>query len=446
MNMEREGSQPDVRRNHSDADDRLQEGLQAFDDRRWKDAIPCLREAASRHPDQSEIAAKLAFALSQAGEYDQAVDILVRLCSNEPDAARWPYMVGYQFYVRASWPEAIEWFDKALLLNPSYIKALHRKGYAHFRLGQTDECENALTACIDSWNKLPPALQQPERKTYGKANFILGKAYLARGLSLKARRPLRTAVEVDGADPDRRYELGKCLLENGDVQEALQELEWADKLKPRTDYIVDRLAQAYAKKGDLRMGEKLYQGIPTHHRRSFILKNIGKLYLEQGRVTEALKELRLAARKDSRNHNIQYLLGRALESTGCGQEALRAYECAANLKLKNYGSDFMEAQAAVERLRDELPELDRDCVPNGFREPDEQVGVISHYNTSRGFGFISSNGQKVFFHITAVGNRYIPREGARVAFHTEQSDRGLRAVRIRPLLNQNHSELGDSRS
>ena len=444
--MEEAGIQHNISRDHPGADDRLQEGLQAFDDCRWKDAIPCFQEVVSRQPDRSEVVAKLAFALSQVGEYDQAVEALVQLCSDEPHSARWPYMAGYQFYMRARWAEAIEWFDKALLLNPTYIKALYRKGYAHFRLGQTDECEKALRACIDSWNKLPPELQQAELSTYGKANFILGKAYLARGLSLKARRPLRAAVDVDGDDPDRRYELGKCLLQNEDVQEAIKQLEWANRVKPGTDYIVDRLARAYAKNGDLGAGEKLYQGIPRHRRRPFILKNLGKLHLEQGRVNEALEELQLAARKDSRNHNIQYLLGRAPESAGRGSEALLAYECGVNLKRKTYGSDFSEAQAAIERLGGESPALDRDSVPNEFLEPGEQMGVIAHYDTSRGFGFISCNGQEVFFHITAVGNSYMPRVGSSVAFRPEQSDRGPRAIRVRPFHSANHSEPGDSQS
>lgn len=429
--MEKTGIQPDVR-DHPGANDRLQEGLQAFDDCRWRDAIPCFQEVVAQHPDQHDIAAKLAFALSQVRDYDQAVKILVHLSSNEPRAARWPYMVGYQFYMRAQWAEAIEWFDKALSLNQGYIKALYRKGYSHFRLDQTDDCEKALKACIENWRRLSPELQQAERKTYGKANFIMGKAFLARGLSLKAKRPLHIAVQMDGNDPDRRYELGKCLLKNGDVQEAIEELEWANKLKPGTDYVVDRLAQANAERGDLARAEELYRSIPKHRRRAFILKNIGKLYLERGRVQEALEELRFAARNDSSNHNIQCLLGKALESSGRHQEALLAYERAVSLKRKNYGGDFAEAEAAVQRLKNEPLAPDEDSVQNEFLEPGNQVGVITHYNSSRGFGFISSEGQKVFFHITTVENSYTPVEGSLVAFRIEQSERGPRAVEVRP--------------
>ncbi|MFW6116463.1 MAG: tetratricopeptide repeat protein [bacterium] len=203
--------QSDAPRDHRGVNERLQEGLRAFEDCRWRDAILPFQEVMVRHPDRHEIAGKLAFALSQVGEYDQAIRILIRLSSHEPRTARWPYMIGYQFYRRARWPEAIQWFDKALLLNPGYVKALYRKGYAHFRLDQTEECEKALKACIEHWNRLPPELQQAERRIYGKANSILGKTYLAQGLSLKAKRPLHIAVQMDGDDPDRRYELGQVL-------------------------------------------------------------------------------------------------------------------------------------------------------------------------------------------------------------------------------------------
>lgn len=404
--------------------DKLRKGLTAFEECRWQDAITYLREIVIQDPGQLDIAGKLAFALSQVKEYDEAIKILMRLCGAQPLSAKWPYMVGYQFYMRGAWKEAIEWFDKALSLNSKYIKALYRKSYAHFKLGQYKECIESLLTCIESWQALPPDLQKAERKNYGKANFLLGKAYLSQGLSLKARRPLQLAVQIDGDDPDRRYELGKCHLRNGDIESAIRELERANELRPGTDYVVDCLAQAYAKKGDFKKAEELYSAIPRHRRKSFILKNLGKLYLSQGRVADALEVLQLAVKKDRANHNIQYLLGKALEESGNKKTAVLAYQSAIDIKYKRYGSDFRDARVALERLKDEVPEVD-------LAEQGEYVGVVTSYDKLKGFGFISSCGRRIFFHITAVADGHRPKKGDAVTFQIEESKKGPRAITVR---------------
>ncbi len=420
---------------------RLQAGLQAFEQCRWVDAIACFREVLAQNPKQPDLAGKLAFALSQAREYEEAGKVLTRLCEDEPQSARWPYMVGYQFYMRSAWKQAIEWFEKALALSPAYVKVLYRSAYAHLQLGQHDECIKALHACIQAWQRLSPELQQADRKTYGKANFLLGKTYLTRGLSLKAKRPLQTAVETDSENPDRRYELGKCLLQNGDTQGAIQELDRANTIRPGTDYIVDRLAQAYVRQGDLQRAEALYREIPRHRQRPFILKNLGKLYLEQGRADAALEVLQVATRKDRSNHNTQYLLGKALEAIGRHQAAIQAYQAAVSVKHQNYGSDFPDAQDALQRLEDAMPESEEAPQPEAHLGPGEQMGIISHYNDSRGFGFIQSSGKETFFHVTTVADRRHPVEGATVAFRLEQSEKGPRAVEVR-LLDDTQTHTG----
>jgi tetratricopeptide (TPR) repeat protein len=401
------------------------DGLQAFEECRWKDAISCLREVNTLYPNQPEIAGKLAFALSQNKEYDKAIEVLVQIWQVQISSHKWPYMVGYQYYMKGAWEQAIQWFDKALSLNQTYIKALYRKGYAHFQLGQYDECLKSIMTCIQSWHRLSTEFKQKENKYYGKANFLLGKAYFSQGLSLKARRPFQVAVQVDGDDPDRRYELGKCYLKNGDIMGAILELEQSNALKPGTDYVIDRLAQAYAQDGDLNKAEELYSTIPKYRRRPFILKSLGELYFKQKRFEESLEILQMAFEKDRKNHNVQFLIGKALEAIGRYNSAMLAYKSAVDLKRKNYGSELSGAQTALERLISEMPQED------SVEQKEAFTGVVEHYNSSKGFGFISSLGQKLFFHITAIMDRHIPEKGEFVTFEIEHSEKGPRAIKVK---------------
>jgi len=418
--------------------DHIHKGLRAFEECRWQDAITAFRHTLAEDPSDIEVEGKLTFALSQARQYDEAIEVLQRLRIKQPQLARWPYMIGYQFYTQKLWKEAVSWFSEALTLKPDYIIVLYRKGYAHLQSDQYDEGVKAFQLCIESWHRLSSVIQQTEQKSYGKANFQLGKAYLSKGLSLKARRPLEIAVQMDGEDHDRRYELGKCLLKNDDVGGAIRELEKANALNPGTDYVIDRLAQAYVARGDLERAERVYESIPPHRRRAFVLKNLGSVHLDQGKTDKASETLRLAAKKDPNNHNIQYLLGRALETCSPRGSAKQAYMRAIDLRRQKYGLDFPEAQ---ERLREvektlmspeALQQLDSNGRANENIGVDEQEGVVDHYNSSRGFGFINSSCQKIFFHITAVVDGYIPVVGRRVRFHIEQSEKGPRATKVMP--------------
>lgn len=414
----------------------LDVGSQALNQCRWQDAITAFRQIREEAPLNIDVEGNLAFSLSQARQYEEAIEVLKQLALKEPRIARWPYMVGYQFYMQGRWGEAVTWFDKALSLRPGYMKALYRKGYAHLQKDEHDEGVVALHHCIKSWDQLPSDRKQNERKYYGKANFQLGKAYLNKGLSLKARRPLEIAVQIDSNDHNRLYALGKCHLKNDYVNDAIREFKKANVIKPGTDYVLDGLAQAYVVQGELNRSENLYLSIPPGRRRSFVLKNLGAIQLEQGKVDKATETLRRAASKDASNHNIQLLLGKSLEACGQKDSARQTYMRAIDLRRQKYGLDFPEAQDRLLEVEETLmtsavfQQSDSNCAVSDNVGLHEHEGVVNHYNSSRGFGFINSSEQKVFFHISAVEDGHTPGVGKRVKFVMEQSEKGPRAIRV----------------
>jgi CspA family cold shock protein len=67
-----------------------------------------------------------------------------------------------------------------------------------------------------------------------------------------------------------------------------------------------------------------------------------------------------------------------------------------------------------------------------------QVGRIKKLNCERGYGFIANaEGPDVFFHHSAVAEGELrplrdSLTGTRVTYDVENSDRGLRAINVRP--------------
>ncbi|MDQ2920181.1 MAG: tetratricopeptide repeat protein [Acidobacteriota bacterium] len=406
----------------------LERAARAMSENRWSDAIADLRTAHEHKPDDVQIAGKFGFALSRDECYSEAIRVFEELHLQHPQDPKWPYMIGYQYYQKKSWSQAVDWFGRAVALRPGYVKALYRKGYAHTALAQEQEAVNSLSDCISYWEKMSPDEQERDRSNYGRAQFQLGKVYLKKGLSLKARRHLEIAAKIDPHNHDVLYELGQCHLKNNQLDDALRELQAADQIKPGTDYILDRIAQTYAKKGDFAAAERVYEQIPTNRRRPFISQHLGMLYVEQGKHQEALPQLELAVRRQPDNHNVHYFLGRAQEGTGKLREAHASYTRAVNYRKTKYNLEFKDAEEALKRTTEMLGSLPSEEVAQTSQN---DAGVIESYNESRGFGFISNKSQeRIFFHVSSFAGQQKPRQGSSVIFSSEPSPKGLRAVHV----------------
>jgi cold shock CspA family protein len=63
-------------------------------------------------------------------------------------------------------------------------------------------------------------------------------------------------------------------------------------------------------------------------------------------------------------------------------------------------------------------------------EDDRRSGVISFFNTAKGYGFIrdSETRENIFFHVNSLG--YDAKENDKVSFATERGPKGMNAVQV----------------
>ena len=107
------------------------------------------------------------------------------------------------------------------------------------------------------------------------------------------------------------------------------------------------------------------------------------------------------------------------------REAYDYLQKARTQKQKDYNLDLPEAIELIDKIIQ---------VTNNFAlcEDKQCEGVISQYNTERGFGFISVqiDTERYFFHISQLANMPQPKVGTRVKFTKEKTPKGYQAKDI----------------
>ena len=132
-------------------------------------------------------------------------------------------------------------YARAVKLNPSDPEAIIGLATAQLDIGKADEAETTLKTAIE---RLPRegALYQ----AYGTM-LLWGDARSNSEVEARAAQLLQKAEALDPTLPDAHYELGKLALRDGNMREALRQLETAVKLDPHSAKNHYGLAQVYRK-------------------------------------------------------------------------------------------------------------------------------------------------------------------------------------------------------
>lgn len=411
----------------------LNQAEQLAEKHEWSGAADLCQEAIKIAPENIAVLGQFGWYLSRSKRYAEAIKIYEQLSKLEPKLAKWPYMAGYQYYDQKQYKEAITWFNQALERHENYLVVLYRKGYAHTQLNENAAAINAFEKCIAIWKNLNDQDKVKEKKSYADACFQLGKIYLSSGQTRKAEAILAEAVRLDIQDPYKFYEYGKSLLKNQKPEEALVQLQKAEKIEPRKDFINAYIAQALLELSRVDEADKILAKIPERFRKEYIWRAIGRVRLAQGKTSEAILALKQGIRLDAGNHNSFYHLGLSYIACGDYPQAYQALSQAVIIRKSKYNLDFPEAQQKLDEVVEYARINGLDLTSNQTNHEPQPMGTITKFDTDRGFGFIKRNGGEpdLFFHISSVINPDMIRVEKGVNFEVEDSPKGKRAKNVK---------------
>ena len=149
----------------------------------WDDAILLYKEIVKESKTIQNLE-RLGWCLSRAEQYDNAIKCFMNIEKQEPKMAKWKYMIGYQYYCKKNWKDAVKYFEEALKIKPNYFIVKYRISYAYLQVaGEYKKLTKSefwkalghIKECHKLWENFNEDIKNREKHTYFDINFLHGK-------------------------------------------------------------------------------------------------------------------------------------------------------------------------------------------------------------------------------------------------------------------------------
>jgi protein O-mannosyl-transferase len=199
---------------------------------------------------------------------------------NPPSSARAYTSVAYTYFNKEMYGQAVEYYKRAIEVDPDNREAHNGLGRAYFELAMYDRALKSFQAVIRNGD--------PD---YIHLHNNLGRIYSIQGKYEQAQREFEQVIELDQYHYQAHNNLGTVYFKQGDFAGAARYYAQALELKPSNISIRINLGLAYFKMGDLVRAEETWRGVVEMAPNSpAVHQNLAVLYRKQGRKSLAKEE------------------------------------------------------------------------------------------------------------------------------------------------------------
>ena len=325
----------------------------------WEEAITLYNEIVEEDNSVSNIE-KLGWCLSRFGKYDEAIRYFTILEEKEPKMAKWKYMIGYQYYSKRDWNNAVNYFEETLTIKPNYLIVKYRLSYAYLQLAgeykklAKPEFWKALghiKECHELWESFDEKTKNKEKHTYYDINFLHGKMLM--GLPNHREEAIlrfKNALKIKD-DVICKYNLSKTLYLMGKFEDA-------KKWIPNNSiyYIMELNAYIEAKLGNYDIAIEIIYELLKKRKKDYLYAFLAEVYLLKKENKKAFGCARVAIKLNNRNHKNHFVLAKVYYQNNLYHSAVKELDNAIQLKVKNYHSEYEEAAKLKEKIVRIIPE------------------------------------------------------------------------------------------
>jgi tetratricopeptide (TPR) repeat protein len=334
----------------------------------WDTAIAGLREVLAKNTDNAEAHNVLGLLLGRKGADSKNVAAEFREAIRlRPNYAEAHNNLGLVLTQDGDDEAAVAAFREAIRISPNYADP-------HANLGATltsTDSEQAIRELEKAVALAPGSV---------KAQFNLAAAYGAKpdyGPS-KEIEQLRKVIELSPTFARAHLSLGKALLRDGKVPDAITELQEAARLEPQNGEAHYQLGLALARAGrkdeaepELKKGREL---VSTNDRNQNANLDIseGRAALERGDLDQAVIKFRHAVRLQPESSEAHRYLGAVLEKQGNAEGASAEYRKASVLNRSDVAAkqslEKLDNAASIEDDSARVAELENYMKESRFEE------------------------------------------------------------------------------
>lgn len=237
-------------------------------DGKYKQSAEIGEEAIKKLPKDRDVVVYLGYDLLHMGKYDELSDLTSKYLNILPKEPDIPLLAGYVHKHQGNDKQALQDFTEVLKRDPSVVTAYVNRGYV---LNDLHEPRDAASNFKEALKRDPKdneahlglayadldldnsqeALRQAELAERAKGDsrdihVIKATAYGREGMVAKSATEYRAALKFTPNDSGLRFGLGNALFSERQYQQAIGELEAAEKLSPHDAHGYALLARCYA--------------------------------------------------------------------------------------------------------------------------------------------------------------------------------------------------------
>ncbi|MGQ9654483.1 MAG: tetratricopeptide repeat protein [Thermodesulfobacteriota bacterium] len=344
----------------------------------WEEILRAFHPLDQKRPDIPEgqqrllILQEIAFALSQAKRFAEAIELLLHCHEKDPRSYQVAASLGFNYYnalmsekareirlgaEKARYvEEADRWLRLAEELYPTNVVDFYRHGmlYHHIVERKDSKACPLFEAALANWESLSGEerdRRHKDHKNYIKALYHLAKARMRLGRYVEAEQAARKCMEedreTDYEEPVHKfYLLGRILLEAGREEEALGHLKNAAHMRTKRpkDYVYHTLAVCLVRLERWDEALEWLTKVPPRYMKPHMKRLAGWIHYRIGHPEQAGSLLDEALREDTRGcHLTLVVMGRIFQDLGNWEQAIECFRKANQFKRKEFLTDHDEA-------------------------------------------------------------------------------------------------------
>jgi tetratricopeptide (TPR) repeat protein len=168
-----------------------------------------------------------------ARDYRGAALLLASAIESGQGYADAHHLLGLCYALNERPADALAAFDEAIRLNPRYVEAHLNRAIILSDLGRASEAESAMARAQELGRADATGFPMMIANRLANMHAELGRAYREAGAMTPAVAEFRSALALRPAFADLRLELARALMESGDHDGAVGQLDEIDKVRPR---------------------------------------------------------------------------------------------------------------------------------------------------------------------------------------------------------------------